>query len=300
MFIARPYHRTLNRVQRFFCVPRFTEGKKMTKLSIPLVLLAALPLCAWAADDGGWAGSGELGFAAARGNAKSENLNAKLSFKKEDDSWKNTFYLTALRNKGEVKTTTIDTSTTPPSTVNVSQYNLTSNRYEGGASMGYKLDERSYVVGALRYEHDDFSPFDYQAVASIGYGYTVLKNQTDELSVEAGPGYKSYRPIDTRGPQVVDGQPVVHRFDTQHEIVARGLLAYKHAFTDSTAFVDTFLVEAGSDNTFAQNDAGVQVDMSKKLALKVGYQTRHNSDVAPGIKATDQLLTTNLVYNFGK
>ena len=85
-----------------------------------------------------------------------------------------------------------------------------------------------------------------------------------------------------------------------HEAVGRGLIAYKHGFTDTTSFVDTLLVEAGSTNTFTQNDAGLQVDMSKKLALKVGYQVRHNSDVAPGIKATDQLITTNLVYNFGK
>jgi putative salt-induced outer membrane protein len=75
-------------------------------------------------------------------------------------------------------------------------------------------------------------------------------------------------------------------------------MAYEHAFTGSTSFVDTLLVEAGSDNTFLQNDAGLQVDMNKKLALKVGYQTRRNSDVSPGIKNTDQLLTTNLVYNF--
>jgi putative salt-induced outer membrane protein len=27
---------------------------------------------------------------------------------------------------------------------------------------------------------------------------------------------------------------------------------------------------------------------------------RHNSDVAPGVKSTDQLITTNLVYNFGQ
>jgi putative salt-induced outer membrane protein len=40
--------------------------------------------------------------------------------------------------------------------------------------------------------------------------------------------------------------------------------------------------------------------MSKKLALKVGYQVRRNSDVAPGVKSTDQLITTNVVYNFGK
>lgn len=267
----------------------------MKMMLIPLALLAALPLSAFADNDGSWSGSGEAGFAAARGNAKSENLNAKLQFKKEDDQWKDTFYLTALRSKGEVKTATLVNG----QLVNQSSYDLTSNRYELGASMGYKLDERSYIVGALRYENDDFSPFKYQWVASIGYGYTVLKNASDELSFEIGPGYKTYRPIDTVS--AFGTPPVLVRtsYDSNSEIVARGLMAYKHNFSENTSFVDTFLMEAGSDNTFLQNDAGLQVDMNKKLALKVGYQVRTNSDVAPGIKKTDQLITTNLVYNFG-
>lgn len=273
----------------------------MKKNLLPVLLLAATPWLANAAEtaapaDGEWSGSGELGFAAARGNAKSENLNAKLQFKREDDSWKNSFYLTALRSKGEVKTASVDAN---GSIVNTSSYDLTANRYEAGASAGYKLDERSYVVGALRYENDDFSPYDYQAVVSIGYGYTVLKTQTDELSFEAGPGYKRFRRVDVFGPEVVDGDPVRHSFDSEGEVVGRGLIAYKHAFTDNTSFVDTLLIEAGSDNTFLQNDAGLQVDINKKFALKVGYQVRHNSDVTPGTKSTDQLMTTNLVYNFG-
>src|SRR5689334_25075286 len=127
-----------------------------------LASAAIVPLAAHADD--GWSGSGEAGFAASRGNAKSENLNAKLQFKKEDDRWKDVFYLTALRSKGEVKSTVVDNSTTPPTTNTMSNYELTANRYEGGASAGFKLDERSYIVGALRYENDDFSPFDYQAV----------------------------------------------------------------------------------------------------------------------------------------
>ena len=73
------------------------------------------------------------------------------------------------------------------------KYHLTSNRYEAGASAGYKLDERSYIVGALRYENDEFSPFKYQAVGSIGYGYTLIKNQRTELSFEIGPGYKRFQ-----------------------------------------------------------------------------------------------------------
>lgn len=274
-----------------------------TKALLCAALLAALPVAALADDasttnDGGWSGSGEAGFAAARGNAKSENLNAKLTFKKEDDQWKDMFYLTALRSKGEV------TSYVPggnDTVLAVKNYDTTANRYEAGASVGYKFDERSYLVGALRYENDDFSPYEYQAVASIGYGYTVLKTSSDEFSVEVGPGYKRYQLNDVIGPEIdpVTHTGVVHKFGSEGEVIGRGLLAYKHNFTDTTAFVDTLLVEAGSDNTFVQNDAGLAVSINKAFALKLSYQIRHNTDVLPGTKKTDQLMTTNLVYNFG-
>lgn len=273
----------------------------MNKHLLPLALLAALPLGAVAAEDNGWSGSGEVGFAAARGNARSENLNAKLQFAKEDDTWKHQFYLTALRAKGEVKNARIgpDDAAGDPTIIYDKSYELNANRYETGLSSAYKLDERSYIVGALRYENDDFSPFDYQAVVSLGYGYTLLKNQSDELSFEVGPGYKRYKPIDVLGPEVVDGRQVRHAFSSDGEIVGRGLIAYKHNFSDTTSFVNTLLVESGSNNTFIQNDAGLQVAINKSFALKVGYQIRHNSEVAPGVKKNDQLMTTNLVYNFG-
>ena len=255
----------------------------MKKLLIASALLAAMPLGAYAAD-GEWKGSGELGFAASRGNSKSENLNAKLNFSMEDDTWKDNFYLTALRSKGEITTAELQNG----QLVNVKRYDLTSNRYEAGASLGYKLDERSYIVGALRYEDDDFSPFDYQAVLSVGYGYTAIKNERTELSFEVGPGYKQYKP--RLAPPLIA--------DSENEAVGRGLIGFKHQLTETTRFEDTFLVEAGADNTFMQNDAGLVVSMNKTLALKLGYQIRHNSEVAPGIKKTDQLMTTNLVYNF--
>ena len=238
------------------------------RIVLAAAIAALVPLAA-NADDSGWSGSGEAGFAASRGNARSENLNAKLQFKKEDDRWKNVFYLTALRSKGEVKSTVVDNSTTPPTTNTQSSYELTANRYEGGASAGFKLDERSYIVGALRYENDDFSPFDYQAVASIGYGYTALKNQTDELSFEIGPGYRRYRAVDTI---MTTGDPpvtTVQKHDAEGDAVGRGLMAYKHDFTDTTSIVDTLLVEAGADNTFLQNDAGLQVAVLALLVLIV-------------------------------
>lgn len=274
----------------------------MKKTLLACALALALPLAAHAADtnDGDWHGSGEAGLALASGNAKSQNLNAKLTLKKEDDLWKYDFFLEAQRNKANVTTSTIghDASGNPV-IQNSSSYDLTANRYAAGASAGYKFDARSYVVGALRYEHDAFSPYQYQYTASIGYGYQVLKNSADELSFEAGPGYKVQQP---KGAYDYSFNPPKYfKADSDSYVVARGLVSYKHNFNDTTSLIDTFLVEAGSENTYLQNDLGLQVKMSDKLALKAGYQVRHNTDI-PALSGythkTDQLLTTNLVYGF--
>ncbi|BFI94667.1 MAG: DUF481 domain-containing protein [Rhodanobacter sp.] len=242
-----------------------------------------------AANNGGWSGSGEFGYASATGNTRSQNVNAKLGLNQENEQWKNSFFLDVLRTKVQEKVVT-------PAGNTVDQFETTANRYDGGASVGYKLDPRSYIVGAARYDHDDFGANLWQGVVSLGYGYIALKDARNELSFEIGPGYKEYRPaalpVEINGVKVNQVQPV------EHEAVARGLVNYKFRLTDNTAFEDTFLTEAGSKDTYIQNDAGLAVNMTKKLALKVGFQVRHNSTVLPGIKRTDTLTTTNLVYNF--
>lgn len=241
-----------------------------------------------AAKNGGWTGSGELGYAAATGNTRSQNIDAKLGLNQENDQWKNAFFLDFLRTKAQQTVT--DASGAP-----VEQFNTTANRYDGGASVGYKLDPRSYIVGAARYEHDQFGANVWDGVLSLGYGYIALKDERNELSFEIGPGYKRYRPANVPSPTdptVLVPQPTVG------EAVARGLVNYKLKVTDNTAFEDTLLMEAGSKNTYLQNDAGLAVNMTKKMALKVGFQVRHNSDVLPTVKKLDTLTTTNLVYSF--
>lgn len=270
----------------------------MKKTLIAGLLLAAFAsFTAQAQDDntastnnGGWTGSGEFGFASATGNTRSQNVNAKLGLNQENEQWKNSFFVDALRSKAQQSVVDSTTGAT------VEQFNTTANRYDGGASVGYKLDPRSYIVGAARYEHDDFGANLWQGIVSLGYGYIALKDDRNELSFEIGPGYKRYRPADTS--VLVDGEEVRVHQPTESEMVARGLINYKFKLTANTSFEDTFLMEAGSKNTYLQNDAGLAVSMTKKLALKVGFQVRHNSDVLPGIKKTDTLTTTNLVYSF--
>jgi putative salt-induced outer membrane protein len=237
---------------------------------------------------GDWTGSGELGYASTTGNSRSQNINAKLTLNQETDQWKNNFFLDALRNKGEVTIAGPDNSS-------YKQLDTTANRYDAGASAGYKLDPRSYIVSAIRYDHDDFAANRWQGTVSVGYGYMALKTDRTQLSFEIGPGYTEYQPA--TGTQVINGQTVPFVESRQSEVVARGLVNYKYRITDNTAFDDTFLTEAGSKNTYMQNDAGLAVSMTKKLSIKVGFQVRHNSEVLPGIRRTDTLTTTNLVYN---
>jgi putative salt-induced outer membrane protein len=84
--------------------------------------------------------------------------------------------------------------------------------------------------------------------------------------------------------------------ESDSEAVFRGTLDYDHAFTATTSLVDKFVVEAGSENTFLQNDLALQVKMTDVLALAVGYSVRHNTDPQVGFEKTDTLTTINLVY----
>lgn len=253
---------------------------------LSILVLTALPLSAPAQDttsppaDTGWTGTGELGLALARGNARSENLNAKLDFGKEDAQWKHDFHVAALRGKGEV------TGDFDGDGVEEESFELNANRYEAAASSGYKFDESNYVVGALRYENDDFSAFDYQATASVGYGHKFINNDRTGLLTEIGPGFRRSRDAETG--------------EVETGAIARGLVDFKHKLTDNTELFNTLLVEAGSDNTYLQDDFGVAVAMNEHFALKAGLQVRHNTDVDEdaGVEKTDTLTTVNLVYSF--
>lgn len=246
-------------------------------VSAPLLSLGSTAALAQDGESDGWTGTGELGLALARGNSRSDNLNGKIQFRNEDDRWKHDYYLSVLRAKGEV------TGDFDGDGVDEERFELNANRYEAGASSAIKVNDVSSWVVALRYEKDDFAPFERQATFSMGYGHNFIKNDTTTFTGEIGPGYRVAKSADTG--------------ESEKDVIARGLLDFKHKLTDNTQLYNTLLIESGDDNTFGQNDVGVSVAMSEAFALKAGFQVRHNTDVGPGIEKTDTLTKVNLVYN---
>lgn len=275
---------------------------KSIKTALPAALcILFLPALALAADTSNspWSGSGEFGLANATGNTKSLNVDAKFRLAYENDIWKNAFFADFNRAKSNVKVPVVvngvETGTT-------TSFETTANHFDIGGSLGYKFSTRAYMVGAARYDRDDFASNRWQQVVSIGFGYVLLKDARNELSFEAGPGFKRYQPqtytvIDASvtPPVATTVKPPV-----ENEAIARALIDYKLAITDNTSLQETFLAEVGSDNKYYQNDIGIAVAMTRTLALKVAYENRYNSNIVPGTKHMDSLLTTNLVYSFGK
>jgi putative salt-induced outer membrane protein len=211
-----------------------------------------------------WKGKGEVGIVFARGNSDTDTANVKLDLSTVRNRWKHGFGVAALR----AATDGIETA----------------ERYGATGQSDYALTDRSYWFGGLRYEKDEFSGFEYQASATTGLGYKFIDSAATKLSGQAGVGYRRSKllPLGT----------------TEGDTIFRGDIKFEHALTATTQILDTFIVEAGADNTFASNELALQVKMSDRFALSLGVGVRYNTDPPLGLKKTDTLTTVNLVYAF--
>jgi len=228
------------------------------------LLALVLSLVATAPAQADRSGEGERGGVLARGNTETETLNGKIDMTNEVDRWKHMAGFSILRTVNDGVTS--------------------ANRWELRGESDYALTDRSYLFGALRYEDDEFTDYEYQATASVGYGYKFIDKEATKLDGKIGVGYRQSE-LRASG-------------ETQDDAILRGVLDYSHKITDTTTILNKFLVEAGSENTYLQNILGLEVKMNESLALGLSYEIRHNTDVLPGTEETDQVLTANLVFGF--
>jgi putative salt-induced outer membrane protein len=223
-----------------------------------LLLAMALPAAAQ------WTGKGEAGLAIADGNSNSKTANAKVTVGRKVEAWEHALGLAWLyvRNDGVTS----------------------AKRWESFAKTQYSFGGgRTFWFGGARYEKDRFSGFDHQGVLDSGIGHKFLDSETTRLSGRVGVGYKFWETLDT--PRDKDGS-----------IAGTAGLDFSHQFNASTSVFNKSGAEVTSGNNFLQNELGVAVKMSDRLALALGYTVRYNSDPPAGFRKTDKLTTANLVY----
>jgi putative salt-induced outer membrane protein len=211
-----------------------------------------------------WQGKGEAGVVLASGNTETRTLDGKLNLADTWDAWKEIIDLSYL------KASSAGTDT--------------ADRFLASSQTNYALNDRAFWFGGLEYQHDKFSGFQFQESATTGLGYKFVDTATNKFSGQVGIGARRLK-NDVTGA------------DSSGAVWTVGL-NYENALTATTKVVDKLAVEGGSANTQIHNFLGLEVKMSTALALSLGYDVMHNSEAPPPRKATDQLITANLVFAF--
>jgi len=216
-----------------------------------------------AAEHYGWSGSIGLGGVFTSGNTETNNLSADATAKLEQEKWRHKLEAAALLAE--------DSS------------NKTAERYLLGYKIDYKLDPKSYLFTALRAEFDEFSGFDEQLSATVGYGYRAIDTAVNTLDLEIGAGVR---------------QNKFNNGNTESEGVGRVALDYQHHFSENAEFHQGILVLAGENNTSIDSITAIRANLVSNIALEAALKIKNNSDSAGDKENTDTISTISLVYGF--
>jgi putative salt-induced outer membrane protein len=227
---------------------------------------------------GVWTGKGQLGYLDSQGNTNAESANAALDMSLLTGPWKHALHLDGFYGK--------------------SADVVSSERFDGQWQSNYNFTTTFFGFGALRFEHDLFSGFEYQGSATAGVGYQIFNNARTKLSVQIGAGDRDERPelLTARTAPVGDYYRTL--LARQNGPVGTAAVDVSQVLTRFTTVSNTAQVEGGSGNTLLTDTFALTVKVSTKLALSLGYNLQDNTNPPAGLKQVDSTETVNLVYAF--
>jgi putative salt-induced outer membrane protein YdiY len=175
------------------------------------------------------------------------------------------------------------------------QGETTAQAWLGYLQANYNITPRLYWYVGLRYDDDRFSGFAYQEALKTGAGYEFIQTDSTKLVAQAGAGYRRLRP-EILVKDDIGGVVSRTELDPSSDAVFDGALTFEHSFNAVTKLLAAATVQSGQLNTLTTANVALQVKMSNRLALAVGYTLRDNSNPPPGSGHRDTLSTLSLVY----
>jgi putative salt-induced outer membrane protein YdiY len=180
----------------------------------------------------------------------------------------------------------------------------TSQAFTVHGQANYNFTPKLYGYVGAGYSDDRFSGFAYQDSLISGLGYQIFNDDNTKFTVQGGVGYlwlrKEYLVKDEIGGVTarLDYDPVTGLpYEAEHSIAFNGAANYEHSFNASTKILAGVTVLSSSDNTRTAGNVALQVKMSNRLALAVGYQITNNSKPPANSGKNDSLTTLSLVYD---
>lgn len=158
------------------------------------------------------------------------------------------------------------------------------NRLLYGAKYTRDFGPRWFGYASLQGSNDpESTSFTRDTFLGIGVGYKVIERADLQWNVSAGPGY--------RWADQVGG--------TEIKEEAISLTSNYTARLSSTVYgtLDTSVIWSESD-TVIYNDAGINVSLNERLALRTSLVSEYHTDPGPGAESLDNALGVSLVYSF--
>lgn len=237
---------------------------KHTILSVTAIVPFAAILLSTSALAEEWKGSGEFGAVISNGNSDSEVINAGLRLEKITPTWEHKAQAKWLQAEDDG--------------------DKSADSFLADWRTRYNLDKRQFAFANARYFDDEFDSFDSIKTVGAGYGYRIFLSDMTQWEISGGVGYRQAKEADSG--------------DDVSGIAFLGYSDFNYNVNEATRFYNEIRIEATDDNTFSEMLTGLSVDMTRALALKLGYEVRHNSDVEDGDTNTDTLTSVNVSYQF--
>jgi len=227
-----------------------------------------------------WAGGLNLGFALARGNSETQNLNLGFNAVRPTSHDKITLYANSIYSTNDKLTGSART---------------TANAILGGLRYDHNLAPRVFAFGAGDFQTDDLQHLDLRSILGGGLGLHAIKSTATTLDFLGGIDY-------TRESYAAD------------PLAATPTLAVTNTFLGASVG-DDFSHKLGSASLFTQRfnyypnlnsgggyrtalDLGFTAKLNSWLGWQLGFTDRYTSNVVGDNKNNDTLFTTGLALTF--
>lgn len=219
-----------------------------------------------------WAGYLDFGYAAARGNSSTTNLNVSANANRITRRDKLAVYFTSLYASNKAAGKSI----------------LTANAERGGLNYSLNLRPRLFAFGSMDLESDQFQNLDLRFAPAGGFGYHARKSETTMFDIFGGGSLN--REFFSTGLTRTSG-----------EILAGEDLVYKLSSITNLHERLSFYPNVSRTGEYRTNfDLSTATAIKKWLAWQVTASDRFLSDPLAGRKRNDFIFTTGLRINFAK
>ena len=220
-----------------------------------------------------WGGKGEIGAYRSSGNSDNTGVTVALSLDRAGIDWSH-----KLRARTDYQRSNGRTSR---------------EQYFAAYEPRYQMDDRLFAYGLAQYENNRFQGYSGRYAVSGGFGYHVIDAADLDLSLKAGPAWRTTDYVD--GP--TDSRlAALLGLDFDWRISDRLKLTQDSDMVAETGGEATLIVD--SRNTSLNLVTGLEAKVSDRLTTRLSYAVEYDSSPPAGAVTTDTLSRFTLVYGF--